>query len=112
MLPTPVPRRLRHRLLSWSCLLTTTAAACAFAEEPPARSAVPTAAPEEPAATSSPLFQEAITEFRTMTATLYQYQTRVDRAAGSYRYDCVGFVSYALKRATPQAWDSVFKATG
>lgn len=47
-----------------------------------------------------------------MTSTLYQYQTRVDRTAGSYRYDCVGFVSYALKRAAPQAWDSAFKATG
>src|SRR4051812_20760526 len=47
-----------------------------------------------------------------MTATLYQYQIRVDRTAGSYRYDCVGFVSYALQQAAPRAWDSAFKATG
>ncbi len=47
-----------------------------------------------------------------MTTTLYQHQTRVDRATGSYRYDCVGFVSYALKQAAPQAWATVAKATG
>ncbi len=59
-----------------------------------------------------PLFHEATNEFKTMTTTLYQYQTRVDRTTGSYRYDCVGFVSYALKQAAPHAWDSAFKATG
>ena len=59
-----------------------------------------------------PLFHEATHEFKTMTTTLYQHQTRVDRTAGSYRYDCVGFVSYALRQVAPQAWDSAFKATG
>ena len=66
----------------------------------------------EPQVTGGPLFTEAIQEFKTMTTTLYQYRTQVDRATGSYRYDCVGFVSYALRQAAPQAWDSVFKATG
>ena len=60
----------------------------------------------------APLFIEAVHEFKTMTSTLYQYQTRVDRAGGNYKYDCVGFVSYALRQAAPQAWDSAFKATG
>ncbi len=59
-----------------------------------------------------PLFHEATNEFKMMTTTLYQHQTRVDRTAGSYRYDCVGFVSYALKQAAPQARDSAFKACG
>lgn len=63
-------------------------------------------------AASGPLFHEATNEFKTMTTTLYRNQMRVNRAAGSYRYDCVGFVSYALKQAAPQAWDSTFKATG
>lgn len=63
-------------------------------------------------AASGPLFDEATNEFKTMTTTLYQRKKRVNRVAGSYRYDCVGFVSYALKRAAPQAWDSIFKATG
>lgn len=63
-------------------------------------------------AASGPLFHEATNEFKTMTSTRYQRKKRVDRAAGSYRYDCVGFVSYALKQAARQAWDSTFKVTG
>jgi hypothetical protein len=59
-----------------------------------------------------PLFYEATYEFTTMTTTMYQHRTRVDREAGSYEYDCVGFVSYALRQAAPQAWATVFKATG
>jgi len=56
------------------------------------------------------LFHEAANQFKTMTSTLYQHQTRVDRTTGSHRYDCVGFVSYALKQAAPQARESAFKA--
>ena len=67
---------------------------------------------EEPPAVRGPLFQEAATEFRTMTTTLYQHKTQVDRATGSYRYDCVGFVSYALQRAAPQAWTTTVRITG
>jgi len=48
----------------------------------------------------------------TMRTTFDQHQTRVDREAGSFRYDCVGFVSYVLKQAAPKAWESVFKGTG
>lgn len=59
-----------------------------------------------------PLLVEATEQFKAMTTTLYQHKTEVDRTAGSYRYDCVGFVSYALKHAAPQAWASAFKATG
>jgi hypothetical protein len=47
-----------------------------------------------------------------MTSTFYQYKTEVDREAGSYRYDCVGFVSYCLRVRTPDAWATVFKETG
>ena len=60
-------------------------------------------------AACGPLFHEATNEFGTMKSTLYQHQTRVDRDTGSYRYDCVGFVSYALKQATPQAWATIAK---
>ncbi len=55
-------------------------------------------------------FGEVSHEFKTMTATRYQHKTEVDRAAGSYRYDCVGFVSYALRQSAPQAWASVVAA--
>jgi hypothetical protein len=61
---------------------------------------------------AGPLFREATNEFNSMISTLYQPQTRVDRAAGVYRYDCVGFVSYALKQAAPKAWTSTVRATG
>ena len=44
-----------------------------------------------------------------MTHTVYEHQTRVDRTAGSYQYDCVGFVSYALKQAAPRARESAFE---
>lgn len=64
------------------------------------------------AAGDAPLFREAVREFETMKSTLYQHKTQVDRAAGSYRYDCVGFVSYALRQAAPRAWASVMEATG
>ena len=50
--------------------------------------------------------------FQSMKSTVYQHRTKVDRAEGSYGFDCVGMVSYALKRATPEAWKSVAAATG
>ena len=100
--PNSLPTRLR-RVLGFCCGVLGAAAGGwaggeAFSAEPPA--------------VRGPLFHEATNEFATMTSTLYQHQTRVDRAAGSYRYDCVGFVSYALKQAAPQARESAFKACG
>ena len=65
---------------------------------------------EPVAATGGPLFHEAVREFKEMKTTLYQHKTEVDRKAGSYRYDCVGFVSWALKQVAPQARESAFKA--
>ncbi len=61
---------------------------------------------------TSPLYREALSEFTNMKTTLYQHKTEVDRAAGSYKYDCVEFVSYALRHAAPIAWDSIFRARG
>ena len=64
------------------------------------------------AAGPGPLYREATNEFAAMRTTLYQHRTQVDRAAGRYDYDCVGFVSYALKQAAPVAWASTVKALG
>ena len=61
---------------------------------------------------TSPLYREALSEFTNMKTTLYQHKTEVDRVAGSYKYDCVEFVSYALRHAAPIAWDSIFRARG
>jgi len=65
----------------------------------------------EPAAVEQgPLFAEAQRQFREMKSTGYQHKTEVDGKTQSYRYDCVGFVAYAMKRVTPQARASAFKA--
>lgn len=66
----------------------------------------------EAPAPAGPLFHEAAGQFTAMKTTLYQHRTRVDRAEGSYRYDCVGFVSHALKEAAPVARESAFRALG
>ncbi len=66
----------------------------------------------EPPVAGEPLFQEATNEFQTMKTTLYQHHTEVNREAGNYRYDCVGFVSYALRQAAPKAWASTVRVTG
>jgi hypothetical protein len=66
----------------------------------------------KPTAAIAPLFQEATNQFTTMKTTLYQYRIQVDQDAGSYKYDCVGFISYSLKHAAPEAWASTVKVTG
>lgn len=102
----PIPARtLQHRLpFRFSLLLAVAFVACEWSPGELWSA--------EPPAATGPLFHEAIHEFKTMKTTLYQHRTRVDRVAGSYRYDCVGFVSYALKRATPEAWATTVHATG
>lgn len=65
---------------------------------------------EESTNQAGPLFQEATRQFESMTSTLYQHKTQVDPTTGSHRYDCVGFVSHALKQAAPKARESAFKA--
>jgi hypothetical protein len=98
--PGPLATRISRPLTFWCCVL----AHLACGGWVDGLRAAETPAPV------GPLFQEATNQFQTMTSTLYQHTTRVDRAAGSYRYDCVGFVSYALKQAAPQARASAFKA--
>jgi hypothetical protein len=53
--------------------------------------------------TAGPLLGEAVHEYTTMTATRYQHHDVENAAAGTYFYDCVGFVSYALSQAAPTA---------
>jgi hypothetical protein len=67
---------------------------------------------EEPKVGEGPLFAEAKRQFAGMTGTAYQHKTQADEKALTYRYDCVGFVAYALKQAAPQARASAFKALG
>ena len=62
--------------------------------------------PEDPRA-SVPLLALVSGAFEAMASTRYQHRTEVDPDRGSYRFDCVGLVSWALKQATPQAWASL-----
>lgn len=56
---------------------------------------------------TSPVLSESVREYTTMTATRYQHHNVEDAAAGTYFYDCVGFVTYALERAAPTARDTI-----
>jgi hypothetical protein len=56
-----------------------------------------------------PLLGEAEQEYDTMTASRYQAALRVDLTRGTYFYDCVGFVTYALGRVAPTARDTIYR---
>jgi hypothetical protein len=51
-----------------------------------------------------PLLREAERELSNMRSSRYQHTTRVDEEAGDYRYDCSGFIDYALERVAPEAF--------
>jgi len=101
-MPSPDTRStsIFRRLGFWCCVLGTTA--CGWS--------VGGLMGAEASTSAGPLFQEVTNQFKAMTSTLYQHKTRVDLKTGIFRYDCVGFVSYALKQAAPQARESAFKA--
>lgn len=60
-------------------------------------------------AQEAPLYAEAVREFTEMKATIYQHKTEVDRENGVYKYDCVEFVSYAMRQAAPRAWGTIIE---
>ena len=62
------------------------------------------------AASAGPLLSQAISTFQTMTSTRYDHQYTIDPAAGIYYWDCIGFVNWALKQATPNAHDAFHTA--
>jgi hypothetical protein len=78
-----------------------------------ARASTPPSAPGEQAPSQvtapgpSSLATEAEREFTTMTATRYQHHNQENATAGTYFYDCVGFVTYALGRAVPTAQSTI-----
>lgn len=59
------------------------------------------------APSAAPVLSEAQHEFTTLTATRYQHHNVEDAAAGTYFYDCVGFVTYALGQAAPVARSTI-----
>lgn len=49
------------------------------------------------------LLDEGQRQLAALRETSYQVRTEVDEAAGSYHYDCTGFLTYSLRRAAPRA---------
>ncbi len=60
-----------------------------------------------PQSGSNLLLIEAEREFSRMTSSYYTHTTYVDEKAGTYNYDCSGFVGYALSRAVPGAFNAL-----
>jgi hypothetical protein len=60
-----------------------------------------------PAQARTPAAQALLNEGQRQLAALrdtsYQVRTEVDEAAGSFHYDCTGFLTYSLRRAAPRA---------
>lgn len=68
----------------------------------------PTEDPAPPGAPAGELLaKEAARELMAMTVSVYDHTTYVDESTGTYRYDCSGFVAYALSRALPTQLEAV-----
>lgn len=67
-------------------------------------------APSDPDPTTPPqqqLVEEASRELAAMKVTSYEHTTTVDEASGTFRFDCSGFVGYALSRVLPSRLEAV-----
>jgi hypothetical protein len=60
--------------------------------------------PPSPGPVGAGLLAEARRELAAMRSSRYVHRTDVDEEAGRFDYDCSGFVSYALARAQPDAY--------
>lgn len=57
------------------------------------------------------LLDEANRELNLIRTTTYSHKTQVDEAIGQFRYDCSGFLKYALTHSVPEALHSLQEAT-
>lgn len=57
------------------------------------------------------LLDEANRELNVMRTTTYSHKTKVDEAIGQFRYDCSGFLKYALTHSVPEALHSLQEAS-
>ena len=83
--------------------------------EPPAASAsgsAPSWRTQAPvaAASAGPLLAEAQQVYQSMKQTQYSHHYRIQPAQDRYIWDCIGFAGWAMRQATPNAWQA-FHAT-
>ena len=77
-------------------------------------SSLPTPPPSAvagPKDTAATFVAETDRELRAMRSSAYEHHTSVDEGAGSFQYDCSGFVDYALRGAAPAAYAELTGAT-
>ena len=61
-------------------------------------------------ASAGPLLAEAQQVYQTMKRTKYSHQYVINPKTGTYFWDCVGFTNWALKQATPNAYQAFHTA--
>lgn len=59
------------------------------------------------ASAESSLLSEGKRQLAATKETLYQHKTDVDEDRGHFFYDCSGFISYAVKRVSPEAYSEI-----
>lgn len=67
----------------------------------------PAEAPPTKANAAELLVGEAARQLAAMKITAYQHTTEIDEATGTFKYDCSGFLRYALLRSSPAHFDAV-----
>lgn len=62
------------------------------------------------AGSAGPLLAEAQQVFQSMQQTKYDHQYTITPASGTYFWDCIGFTNWAMRQATPNAWQAFHTA--
>lgn len=66
-------------------------------------------APQAPAAAGL-LLAQGIETYQTLAQTQYNHRYTISPSTGTYFWDCIGFVNWALEQATPNAWSAFHTA--
>lgn len=99
-------------------LMTNTSAASAAQSAPPtppaaspsgAKPAWSVQAPQAPAS-AGPLLAQGIQTYQTLVQTQYNHRYTINSSTGTYFWDCIGFVNWALQQSTPNAWTAFHTA--
>jgi hypothetical protein len=102
-------------LASFALAFGTGNAAPGTLPSPPAASpsgATPAWSVQAPQASASagPLLAQGIQTYQTLVQTQYNHKYTINPASGTYFWDCIGFVNWALRQSTPNAWTAFHTA--